>query len=61
MFTFLFQVFLKTVKEREKLKAWKRSNLDPRNASRTPSASKEPPVRLRYCNPVYACMYLSLT
>ncbi|KAG8202041.1 hypothetical protein JTE90_010409 [Oedothorax gibbosus] len=48
------KVFLKTVKEREKLKAWKRSNLDPRNASRTPSANKEPPQRLRYFNPVYA-------
>ncbi|XP_067142769.1 actin-binding LIM protein 2-like isoform X1 [Centruroides vittatus] len=48
------KVFLKTVKEREKLRAWKRANLDPRNASRTPSASKEPPVRLRYDSPVNA-------
>ncbi|XP_054720732.1 uncharacterized protein LOC129230359 [Uloborus diversus] len=48
------KVFLKTVKDREKIKAWKRSHLDPRNASRTPSASKEPPVRLRYDNPVNA-------
>ncbi|XP_035229700.1 actin-binding LIM protein 1-like [Stegodyphus dumicola] len=48
------KVFLKTVKDREKIKAWKKSHLDPRNASRTPSASKEPPVRLRYDNPVNA-------
>ncbi|GFV82522.1 actin-binding LIM protein 1 [Trichonephila clavipes] len=48
------KVFLKTVKDREKLKAWKRSNLDPRNASRTASASKEPLGRLRYDNPVNA-------
>ncbi|GIY35916.1 hypothetical protein CEXT_652542 [Caerostris extrusa] len=47
-------VFLKTVREREKIKAWKKSNLDPRNASRTASASKEPFVRLRYDNPVNA-------
>ncbi|GIY08705.1 actin-binding LIM protein 3 [Caerostris darwini] len=48
------KVFLKTVREREKIKAWKKSNLDPRNASRTASASKEPFVRLRYDNPVNA-------
>lgn len=49
------KVFLKTLKEREKLMAWKKEHLDPRNASRTPSAKVEPPTRLRYDNPVHAC------
>ncbi|XP_048524445.1 actin-binding LIM protein 3 isoform X3 [Dendroctonus ponderosae] len=48
------QVFLKNVKEREKFKQWKAFNLDPRNASRTPSANKEPVYRLRYDNPIGA-------
>lgn len=48
------KVFLKTVQEREKLRAWKRANLDPRNASRTPSANKEPPSRLRYHSSIHA-------
>lgn len=45
------KIFLQTLKEREKLRAWKRANLDPRNASRTPSATRELPSRLRYENP----------
>jgi len=46
------KIFLQTLKEREKLRAWKRSHLDPRNASRTPSATREIPSRpLRYDNP----------
>lgn len=45
------KIFLQTLKEREKLRAWKRANLDPRNASRTPSATRELPSRLRYDNP----------
>lgn len=48
------KVFLQTLKEREKLRAWKRANLDPRNASRTPSATRELPSRLRYDNPTNA-------
>lgn len=52
--TGMAQVFLKDVKEREKIKIWKKQNLDPRNASRTPSASKEPVYRLRYSSPVGA-------
>ncbi|XP_023215767.1 actin-binding LIM protein 3-like [Centruroides sculpturatus] len=48
------KVFLKTVKERERIRAWKRIHLDPRNASRTPSANKEPHMKLRYDNPVNA-------
>ncbi|CAH1103977.1 unnamed protein product [Psylliodes chrysocephalus] len=48
------KVFLKNVQEREKFKQWKASNLDPRNASRTPSANKEPNYRLRYDNPIGA-------
>lgn len=49
------KVFLKTVKEREKVRAYRRANIDPRNASRTPSAKTEIPVKLRYENPVNAC------
>jgi actin-binding LIM protein len=51
------KVFLKTVHEREKLRAWKRAHIDPRNASRTPSAKTELHQRLRYENPVNACTY----
>lgn len=35
------KIFLKTVKERERFRAWKRANLDPRASSRTPSAVRE--------------------
>jgi len=49
------KVFLQNVKEREKLKAWKMNHLDPRNASRTPSANKEPCNRLRYDSSHNAC------
>ncbi|XP_076345805.1 actin-binding LIM protein 3-like isoform X4 [Tachypleus tridentatus] len=48
------KVFLKTVQEREKIRAWKKTHVDPRNASRTPSASCEVAIRLRYNNPVNA-------
>ncbi|XP_022918033.1 actin-binding LIM protein 2 isoform X2 [Onthophagus taurus] len=48
------KVFLKEVKEREKVKLWKAAHLDPRNASRTPSAAKEPTYRLRYESPIGA-------
>ncbi|KAF7490681.1 Actin-binding LIM protein 2, partial [Sarcoptes scabiei] len=48
------KVFLKNVKEREKLMAYRQANLDPRNASRTPSAKTEISARLRYDNPVNA-------
>ncbi|XP_045506643.1 actin-binding LIM protein 2 isoform X3 [Colias croceus] len=48
------QVFLKEVKEREKMQQWKKQNLDPRNASRTPSAAREAVSRLRYSSPVGA-------
>ena len=37
------KVFLHNLKEREKLRQWKVSHLDPRNASRTPSANKVRP------------------
>lgn len=36
------------------------SHMDPRNASRTPSASKEPTYRLRYQSPVNACKFLDI-
>jgi len=49
------KVFLKNVKEREKLRQWKMANMDPRKASRTPSAAKEPAYRLRYESPINAC------
>uniref|UniRef100_A0A8D9B3D0 Actin-binding LIM protein 1 n=2 Tax=Cacopsylla melanoneura TaxID=428564 RepID=A0A8D9B3D0_9HEMI len=48
------KVFLKQVQDREKLQKWKQSHLDPRNASRTPSATKEPVYGLRYQSPVNA-------
>ncbi|XP_041985409.1 actin-binding LIM protein 2 isoform X2 [Aricia agestis] len=54
------QVFLKEVKEREKLQQWKKQNLDPRNASRTPSAAREAGARLRYSSPVGASPSRSL-
>ncbi|XP_052745075.1 actin-binding LIM protein 3 isoform X2 [Bicyclus anynana] len=57
--TGIAQVFLKEVKEREKLQQWKKQNLDPRNASRTPSASREA-GRLRYSSPVGASPSRSL-
>jgi actin-binding LIM protein len=41
------KVILKDIKERQKYKIWKQNNLDPRNASRTPSASKEPVYKMR--------------
>lgn len=49
------KVFLKTVKEREKVRAYKKQNIDPRNASRTPSGKTEINTKLRYDNPVNAC------
>ncbi|XP_049880575.1 actin-binding LIM protein 3 isoform X3 [Pectinophora gossypiella] len=58
--TGIAQVFLKEVKEREKLQQWKRQNLDPRNASRTPSAAREAAPRLRYSSPVGASPSRSL-
>lgn len=58
--TGIAQVFLKEVKEREKLQQWKKQNLDPRNASRTPSASREPLPRLRYSSPLGASPSRSL-
>jgi actin-binding LIM protein len=45
--TGMSKVLLKDLKERAKYKQWKQANLDPRNASRTPSASKEPLYDLR--------------
>ena len=47
-------VFLKNIKEREKLDVWKKSHLDPRKSSRAPSAKMELPRKLRYENPVNA-------
>ncbi|XP_066998825.1 actin-binding LIM protein 2 isoform X1 [Anabrus simplex] len=48
------KVFLQNVREREKLRQWKLAHLDPRNASRTPSAAREPTYRLRYESPINA-------
>lgn len=42
------QVILKDLKEHAKYKKWKQNHLDPRNASRTPSANKELHYRLRW-------------
>ncbi len=41
------KVLLKDIKERQKYKIWKQNHLDPRNASRTPSASREPVYKMR--------------
>jgi actin-binding LIM protein len=49
------RVFLKTVKEREKVMAYRKINLDPRKSSRTPSAKVEMASKLRYDNPTHAC------
>ncbi|XP_055699830.1 actin-binding LIM protein 1 isoform X1 [Phlebotomus papatasi] len=47
-------VILKDLKEHARYTKWKQQHLDPRNASRTPSASKEPLYKLRYESPVGA-------
>ncbi|XP_067618593.1 actin-binding LIM protein 2 isoform X1 [Eurosta solidaginis] len=44
----------KDLKEHAKYRKWKQQNLDPRNASRTPSAAKEPILKLRYESPIGA-------
>lgn len=49
------KVFLQEVREREKHQKWKVSHIDPRNASRCPSAAREPAYRLRYQSPINAC------
>lgn len=48
------KVFLQNVREREKIRHYKQTHLDPRNASRTPSAAREPNYRLRYQSPINA-------
>lgn len=48
------KVFLKGMKEREKLNIWKKEHLDPRKSSRTASAAVEANRKLRYNNPVHA-------
>ncbi|KAL4149685.1 hypothetical protein QTP88_003566 [Uroleucon formosanum] len=48
------KVFLQEVREREKHQKWKVSHIDPRNASRCPSAAREPTYRLRYQSPINA-------
>lgn len=45
------------LKDFQKKKKSGPSALDPRSASRTPSASKEPHYRTRYESPVFACRY----
>lgn len=47
-------VILKDLKEHAKYRKWKQSHMDPRKASRTPSASREPVYRLRYESPLGA-------
>ncbi|XP_050430452.1 actin-binding LIM protein 1 isoform X2 [Adelges cooleyi] len=48
------KVFLQGVQEREKHQKWKVAHIDPRNASRCPSAAREPIYRLRYQSPINA-------
>lgn len=53
--TGIAKVFLQDrEKDRENLRH-RAANVDPRNASRTPSAAREPSYRLRYESPVGAC------
>lgn len=47
-------VILKDLKEHVRYRKWKQLHIDPRNASRTPSASKELMYRLRYESPLGA-------
>ena len=55
--TGIAKVFLQDrEKDRENLRH-RAANVDPRNASRTPSANREPAYRLRYESPVGACEY----
>lgn len=55
--TGIAKVFLQDrAKDRENLRH-RAANVDPRNASRTPSAAREPAYRLRYESPVGACVY----
>lgn len=46
------RVFLASVKERERI--MRQRQLDPRNASRSPSATSQPSLRLRYQSPINA-------
>lgn len=58
--TGIAKVFLQDrEKDRENLRH-RAANVDPRNASRTPSAAREPTYRLRYESPVGACKLTSL-
>jgi actin-binding LIM protein len=51
------KVFLQDVEERAKYRQGKwRQGIDPRNASRTASANREPHVPPRYGSPAFACM-----
>lgn len=47
-------MFLKDLKENARKQKLRQQHLDPRNASRTPSASKEPVYKLRYESPMGA-------
>lgn len=56
--TGIAKVFLHDIeKDRENLRH-RAANVDPRNASRTPSAAREPTYRLRYESPVGACKFI---
>lgn len=48
------RVFLDQVRERDRLKQFRRANVDPRSLSRAPNADRELPYKLRYHSPVYA-------
>lgn len=48
------KVFLDTVKQREKINAQRMAFIDPRSYARTPSATREPHLRLRFDSPVNA-------
>ena len=48
------KIFLDTVKQREKINAQRMAFMDPRSYARTPSATREPHLRLRFDSPVNA-------
>jgi hypothetical protein len=49
----------KIILEQLKKKKYEQSTLDPRSASRTPSAAAEPPYKTRYESPMFACTLLT--
>ena len=51
----------KVILEQLKKKKLEPTLLDPRSASRTPNAAKEPPYKTRYESPIFACRFIALS